>query len=70
MSDYVKGETPRNLDAACGGRTLTRVRDFQKSQDVGMLGPPNKQDYDKPGRGGALSKLTGDKSLKAVKPRS
>lgn len=55
---YSKGEAPRNLEAACGGPTLTRVRDFHKSQDV-MLGKENKQDY---GSKGAPSKRTGDKS--------
>lgn len=56
MADYVKGEKPRDLDAAKGGPTLERVRDWQKSQDVGMLGPPNKQDYSTKG---APAKRTG-----------
>jgi hypothetical protein len=60
MSDYVKGEKPRDLDAAKGGPTLERVRSFQKSQDVGMLGPPNEQDYDDKG---SPAKRMGDKSL-------
>lgn len=66
MTSYAKGEAPRNLDAACGGPTLGRVRDFVKTQDQ-MLGPPNKQDY---ASKGAPAKRTGDKSCPPVKPRS
>lgn len=46
MDKLVKGETPKDLDAAKGGPTLSRVRDFTKDQSV-MLGPENKQDYGK-----------------------
>lgn len=61
MSDYVKGEKPRDLDAAKGGACLGRVRDFIKDHpDVGQLGPENKQDYSSKG---APAKRTGDKSL-------
>ena len=64
MSDYIKGEKPRDLDAAKGGPTLERVRDFQKSQSVGMAGPPNDQDYEKPASGTeGDEKRKGDKSL-------
>lgn len=66
MSDYAKGEKPRNLDAACGGPTLGRVRDFVKTQ-AQMLGPENPQDYSSKG---AHAKRTGDKCLPAIKPRS
>lgn len=59
MSDFVKGEKPRDLDAAVGGPTLERTRSFLKDQDV-MLGPPNKQDYESKG---SPAKRTGDKSL-------
>ena len=65
MSDYVKGSAPQNLDAAKGGPTLERVRSFLKSEDVGMAGPPNKQDYSD--KSGPKAK---DKSLPAVKPRT
>jgi hypothetical protein len=67
MSAYAKGEAPRNLEAACGGPTLGRVRDFQKSQTVGMAGPPNAQDYASKGK---PAKRTGDKCLPAIKPHS
>lgn len=67
MTTYAKGEKPRDLDAAEGGPTLGRVRDFQKSQEVGMLGPPNPQDYSSKG---SPAKRTGDKCLPAIKPRS
>lgn len=63
---YAKGEAPRNLEAACGGPTLGRVRDFHKSEKV-MLGPENPQDYSSKG---APNKRTGDKCLPAIKPRS
>lgn len=45
-SKLVKGEVPRDLDAAKGGPTLERVRSFTKTQ-AEMLGPENKQDYGK-----------------------
>lgn len=68
MSEYAKGERPRNLEAACGGGVLGRVRSFIKDHpDVGQLGPENKQDY---ASKGAPAKRTGDKCLPAIKPRS
>jgi hypothetical protein len=72
MADYVKGEKPRDLDAAKGGPTLERVRDFHKADTAsgGVLGPPNEQDYTKKGKGDGDEKRTGDKSLPAIKPRS
>jgi len=61
---YIKGEKPRDLDAAKGGPTLERVRSFLKDEDVGELGPPNKQDYAKNSASGdGDEKRTGDKSL-------
>jgi hypothetical protein len=67
MSDYVKGEKPRDLDAAKGGGVLGRVRDFIKDHpSVGLLGPENDQDY---ASKGAPAKRTGDKCLPAIKPR-
>lgn len=63
MSDYVKGEKPRDLAAAKGGAVLGRVRDFIKDNpDVGQLGPKNDQDYAK-GTKDPKAKRTGDKSL-------
>jgi hypothetical protein len=66
MSEYAKGEKPRNLDAACGGPTLERVRSFLKDESCGMLGPPNDQDYSSKG---SPAKRTGDKSLPVIKPK-
>lgn len=63
---YAKGEKPRDLDAACGGPTLGRVRSFVKDEECGMLGPPNDQDYSSKG---APAKRSGDKSMAAIKPR-
>jgi hypothetical protein len=67
MSDFVKGEKPRDLDAAVGGPKLERVRSFLKDEDVGSLGPPNKQNYSSKG---SPAKRTGDKSLPVKAPRS
>lgn len=64
MADYVKGEKPRDLDAAKGGPTLERVRDWQKSPEVGMLGPPNKQTYGKQGKGDGDERRQGETKLK------
>lgn len=49
MTEYAKGSKPCDLDAAKGGPTLGRVRDWQKSEKVGMAGPPNQQNYAKGG---------------------
>lgn len=68
---FIKGTGLKDLDAAKGGPTLERVRDWQKSEKVGMAGPPNEQDYQKPKSGtDGDEKRTGDKSLPAIKPRS
>lgn len=73
MTGYAKGEKPRNLEAACGGEVLGRVKSFIKNPDifhpdgVGMNGPANKQDYSSKG---APAKRSGDKCLPAIKPRS
>lgn len=72
MSNFVKGEKPRDLDAAKGGLVLDRVRSFIKDPDdfhplgTGMNGPENAQPYDKagPSKGGKdVSKRTGDKCI-------
>jgi hypothetical protein len=65
---------------AKGGDTLGRTRDFLKTPDQftdGRLPPKDKggaddpeQDYVKTGKGGKLSKMTGDKELPCKKPRS
>jgi hypothetical protein len=53
MTDYAKGSKPKDLEGACGGEVLSRVKSFIKDPDVfhpdgaGMLGPENKQDYAK-----------------------
>ena len=36
MSEYAKGERPRNLEAACGGEVLGRVRSFIKNPDISV----------------------------------
>jgi hypothetical protein len=66
MADYVKGEKPRDLDAAVGGLVLERTRNWQKDPDdfhpmgSGLSGPENEQAYTKKG---SPAKRTGDKSL-------
>lgn len=73
---FVKGEKPRDASYASGGAVLGRTREFLKEDTPYLAGaddtlkkaPPHgqKQTYPK-GKGAAR---TGDKSLKAVKPRS
>ncbi len=66
MADYIKGEKPRELDAAKGGLVLARIRSFAKDPDdyhplgTGLSGPENAQSYTK---GSAKGERTGDKSL-------
>lgn len=66
MSDYVKGEKPRDLDAAKGGLVLERLRSFAKDPDdyhplgSGLAGPENAQAYTK---GSTKGERTGDKAL-------
>lgn len=73
MAAYAKGHKPHDLEAACGGEVLGRVKSFIKDPDifhpdgVGMLGPENKQDYSAKG---SPAKRTGDKCLPAIKPRT
>jgi hypothetical protein len=69
MSDYIKGEKPRDLEAAKGGLVLERLRSFAKDPDdyhpmgSGLAGPENAQSYGKKGKGDGDEKRTGDKSL-------
>lgn len=76
MTQYAKGEKPRDLDGACGGLVLKRTQDWQKDPDpefhplgTGLLGPFNTEDYAKDGKTDKLAKRTGDKSATAIKPR-
>lgn len=74
---YAKGETPRDLDAAKGGASLGRTREFLKEegyadQNVVKRTPyknPNDCDYGKSGSSTPLSKRTGDKALPTIKAR-
>ena len=55
MADFIKGEKPRDLDAAKGGLVLDRIRSFAKDPDEyhplgsGLSGPENCQSYAKGG---------------------
>lgn len=78
MSDYAKGEKPRDMDAAKGGLVLDRLRSFAKDPDdyhplgTGLNGPENEQSYTKGGGAKNVSKREGNKSLpmESVKYRS
>lgn len=91
MSNFVKGEKPRDLEAAKGGAVLGRARDFLKEpvefrepdegkrQSADVVGDTADEDqkYAKSGPGAgkgcgpALKDVsTGDKCLKAIKPRT
>ena len=74
MTVYAKGAKPHDLDAACGGEVLGRVKSFLKDPDpfhpdgAGMLGRENKQDYSAKG---SPAKRQGDTKAKTpIKPRS
>lgn len=76
MNNFVKGEKPRDMDAAKGGLVLERTQNWQKDPDpdfhplgTGMNGPFNTQSYAKKGKDPA-AKRTGDKRLAAIKPRT
>lgn len=74
---YIKGEKPRDLDAAKGGLVLERTRSWQKDPDdfhplgTGLNGPENAQSYAKSGSKDPAAKREGDtKSEKVIKPRA
>ena len=63
MSDYIKGEKPRELDAAKGGIVLKRQQNWAKEQGnshddemtpmgTGQMGPQDEQNYAKKGSKG------------------
>lgn len=64
-----KGKGPVSATFATGGEVITSKSRFMKSQDV-FRTDIERTNYNKSGKGGELSKLTGDKSEKAVKPRT
>jgi hypothetical protein len=64
-----KGTGPVSATFACGGEEITTRSRFLKTPDV-FRTSIERQDYDKKSKGGELSKLEGDKSLKAIKPRT
>lgn len=72
---YAKGGTVGAASYAAGGPVLGRTRQFLKEPDE-FRNPDERnaaadedQIYGKTGSGSKLNKRTGDKSLKAVKPR-
>ena len=77
MTDYVKGSKPRDLDAACGGLVLDRLRSFAKDPDdyhpmgSGLAGPENVQAYSKSDDGDEVRKGdTKSRSMSAIKKKS
>lgn len=67
MAAYAKGEKPRDLEAACGGKVLARTQSWQKDPDpdfhplgTGLNGPFNTQSYDKTGAAGKFAKPKGE----------
>jgi hypothetical protein len=64
-----KGKGPVSASFAKGGEILTTKSRFFKTQDT-FRTDIQRTDYDKKGKGGELSKLTGDKSEKAIKPKT
>ena len=70
MACSYKGAGPVSAQYARGGPPITTVSKFLKTKDV-FRTSIEEQDYKKQGKGGTLSKLSGDsKSEKPVKPRS
>jgi hypothetical protein len=75
-----KGYQGKVESFAAGGQVLGRTRDFMKIPDQftdGRMPPKDKgspddppQEYTKTGKGGKMSKITGDKELPCKKPRT
>jgi hypothetical protein len=73
-----KGYKGTNTEGAKGGPVIGETSRFLKTKDqftAGRLPAEDEtglseQDYEKTGKSSKLSKETGDKSLKTVKPRS
>jgi hypothetical protein len=69
MNTYSKGTGPVSAKFAVGGPVITSRSRFMKTPDP-FRTDIERQDYGKTGKGGELSKLEGDKSEPAVKPRT
>jgi hypothetical protein len=65
-----KGKGPVSCGYASGGPSITTNSRFLKVPDT-FRTSLQKQDYDKVGKGGTLSKMSGEsKSEKAIKPKT
>lgn len=64
-----KGTGPTDASYAKGGEVITSKSRFFKEQDP-FRTDIERQDYDKKSPGGEMSKTTGDKSEKPIKPRT
>lgn len=69
MTSRYKGSGPVSAKFAQGGDVITTRSRFMKTPDA-FRNDSEKTDFKKIGKGGTLSKLTGDtKKQKAIKPR-
>jgi hypothetical protein len=68
MNAPYKGSGPVNVTYARGGEVISTRSRFFKAQDQ-FRTDIERNDYEKKSKGGELSKLEGDKSLKPVKPK-
>lgn len=69
MKAEFKGTGPTDASYAKGGTADTSRSRFMKVPDV-FRTDIERQDYEKKSPGGEMAKTTGDKSLKAIKPRT
>jgi hypothetical protein len=70
MKIELKGTGPTDAVYARGGPEIVTSRSrFMKAQDP-FRTDIERQDYEKKSPGGEMSKTTGDKSLKAIKPQT
>jgi hypothetical protein len=66
----VKGTGPVSANYAQGGDVITSRSRFMKSPDV-FRTSIERQDYGKTGKGGELSKMSGESKVeKAIKPKT
>lgn len=70
MNASYKGTGPTTAKYAHGGAVVSSRSRFMKAAPDPFRDDDEIVDYEKKGKGGTLSKLTGDKSEKPVKPKT
>lgn len=71
MNTFAKGTGPKAAKYAHGGEVISSRSRFMKAAPDPFRDDDEIVHYEKSGKGGTLSKLSGDsKSLKPIKPRS